>query len=113
MTGKQFLGRVLYHLGTLGAGLYIGWLGAQHHQEVKRIEHNLLYNDRKAAPGFFPDPLGLEIQYSFDDQGNVESYLLHTPSGKKFAIQSDMMPSSQHMLETILQREVEDNGNTN
>jgi len=102
----KFIAKILYNFGLIGFGLYMGYLGAQHHQEVKRIEHNLLYNDRKPAPGFFQDPFGLEIEHKLNEEGMIESYLVHSPTEKYISVGEDMMPGSKSMLEAILKREV-------
>ena len=67
----KIIGRILYHCGALGFGLYIGLLGAKHHQEVNRIEHNLLHGDRTPALNFFQDPFGLEINYEINAEVNI------------------------------------------
>ena len=102
----KFIAGILYHFGLIGFGLYMGYLGAQHHQEVKRIENNLLYNDRKPAPGFFQDPFGLEIEHKLNEEGMIESYLVYSPTEKHIPVGEDMMPDSKSMLEAILKREV-------
>ena len=107
LDNMKFIKSILYHGGLLGLGLYIGLMGAEYHTEIKRVEYNLLYGDRKPAVGFFQDPLGLEIEYKINEQGMVESYLKHVPSHKKITIGEDMLPDSKTMLEALLSQEVE------
>jgi hypothetical protein len=76
----------------------------QYHIPIKRAVNNLLHDDITVEENFYRDPNGLYVQTSINEDGNKEVYLVHGPTQTRYGIQSDMLPSSENMLDGILQR---------
>ncbi len=103
MPSKTFWGIfwTKFSLITAGTTAYFTYTN---HETLNRFIDNIVYNDIKIESGYFQDGNGLIVNKTINNSGLEEIYLLHQPSGERYAICNDMMPPTESMLESIAKR---------
>lgn len=91
---------VLTKLGilTLVVGTY------SYHSELKKIDYNIFHRNQPAAEKFYQNPPILNVEWHTNHNGELETYLVNSETGKKIEILYDMMPKNGTMIKTMLNR---------
>ena len=80
------------------------YMGSRNPSFARRVSDSLFYDNVPVAEGSFKDPAGLEIRVELNESGEKESYLVHRPSGRRWAIGYDMIPKDVGIIGNLLEK---------
>ena len=80
------------------------YLGYYYNEPIERSLDTLTKTKLEVEEGYFKDGIGLSIDIPINEAGYREVYLIHSPSKRRIAVCSDMLPRNSVMLEGLIQR---------
>jgi len=78
-----------------------------YHDDLKKLEYSLFEKRAPVAESFYGNPPILSVKWQPNDQGQIETYLINTATGKKIEIMYDMMPRNSTMIEAMGKRSLD------
>jgi hypothetical protein len=75
-----------------------------YHSEIKKVDYHVFDKKAKIEENFYSNPPVLDVGWSANDDGNIETYILNVETGKKKGIMYDMMPKNSDMVDAMIKR---------
>ncbi len=92
---------VIKKLGFAGLLALSCYMVYDNHPFLRRLEDSFLRRNVPIEEKHFPDPAGIDIKVSVNDDGKKEGYFVHYDSNTVLPIYKDMLPDTRYILKNL------------